>query len=256
MRQVGRNSFVGGAAACLLGFLAGVAPRPAAAWVSPVPDIVLYCTPAMQMPLATLAERFTDRSHVAVHLFVSPPAGLIGLLKHRARDDVVVADMATLRSMAATGLIMPPTLVALGRDPFVLVASSSAPQASVAQADALVAAHILVVTDATDAASFPGRAVLQSAAPPLAPKDVLGVADTPTVIATVRDDDRLVGLVNATEAAAPGLRIAAALDAPPAGIGAALVTLGQSGKAAALLAFIASPDGQAVLRAAGLAPAA
>jgi hypothetical protein len=81
---------------------------------------------------------------------------------------------------------------------------------------------------------------------------VIGVSDTPSVIARVRGDGAVIGLVHRTEAVAPGIAEEAVLAAAPTPVSGALVTNGQSANAARLLAYIAGPDGEAVLRKAGL----
>jgi hypothetical protein len=135
-------------------------------------------------------------------------------------------------------------VAALGGDPFVLIVRDGpAPAASTAT----------VLPDPTTAASFDGRAVLQAATPQVLPARIIGVSDTPEVTAMVRND-RILGLVHATEAHAPGLHVAEAVGAPPTPISGALVANGQSANAAALLAFIGSAQGAAVLRAAGMEP--
>ncbi len=226
----------------------------AGAWDSPVPDVVLYCTPAMQAALRDVAGHYTARSGIEVHVFVAPPDGLIGLIKHRARDDVVVGDTPTLQLLLAGGFLRQGSMVALGQDPYVLVTSGETAATPAGTAAQLLVSHMTVLPDPTTAASFDGRAILHAADPSSPSTSVIGVADTTTVIATVLGDRHLLGLVNATEVGASGLMKAATLRAPPASISGALVTNGQSAKAGDLLAFIQGPEGRATLQAAGLEP--
>jgi ABC-type molybdate transport system substrate-binding protein len=222
-----------------------VLPCPALAWNSPAPDVVLYCTPALEAPLREVARRYTAASHVEVHMFVAPPDGLTGLTKHRARADVVAADTPTVAALASGGVVRGETVASLGLDPFVLIAEQGA---------APGAPGATVLPDQTTAASFDGRAVLQAAVPPLPPAKIIGVSDTPEVSAMVRTDAGLLGLVHATEAHAPGLRVAAVVPVPPTPMSVGLVSLGQSANAGALLAFIVGAEGAAVLHAAGMEP--
>ncbi len=238
-------------AVCLMLMLAGSGR--AFAWDSPAPDVVLYCSAALEAPLREVARRYRAASHVEVHLFVAPPDGLFGLIKHRARDDVVVADTATLGRLAAEKLIRPETMVALGTDPYVLITKADGASPGAA-ASALVAQHDVVLPDPTTAADFDGASVLRAATPPLSPAHVLGVDNTPEVASLVRGNGSLVGLVHRTEAQGRGVALAATLNTPPTPTAGALVTQGQSVNAAALLAFIAGPDGKAILQAAGLEP--
>jgi ABC-type molybdate transport system substrate-binding protein len=226
-------------------------PCAAAPWFSPAPDVVVYCTPALEAPLRAVAARWTALHGVAVHLFAGSPDGLTGLIQHRARADIVVADAPAVQAMAGRKLVRAGTVVALGFDPYVLVRPADAQPAAM-----LVATRPVVLTDATTAASFDGAAVLQAALPGSHPARVIGVADTPSVIATLRGDGDVLGVVQQTEARAPGIGLVATLAGPPAPMAAALVTQGQSRDAAGLLDFIAGPDGRAMLDAAGMEPRA
>ena len=224
----------------------------AAAWNAPVPDVVLYCTPAMTGALAQAAKRYTAHAHVEVHIFTAPPDGILGLLKHRARDDVVVADAATLQTLAEGRMVRPDTVVVLGQDPYVLVGKAGGAQPADATAAQLVTARRTVLPDPTTAASFDGGAVLRAALPGASPAGEIGVADTPTVIDTVRRNAGLLGLVQQTEAHGAGVAQVAVLNVPASVISGGLVTNGQSANAAALLAFLTGPEAQAALRKAGL----
>ncbi len=221
-----------------------------AGWTSPAPDVVLYCPPALADALRQVADRYMAASHVPVHIFVAPPDGLRGLIAHRARADVLVADAATVAALASQHLVRPETVIRLGQDPYVLIGKIGAfpPQ----PAPNLVSAHVTVVPDPTTAASFDGAAILRASLPAGASPREIGVSDTPTVIDMVRANGTLLGLVNRTEAHGSGIAEAASLPAPPTPISAALVTQGQSGNEAALLAFIAGPIGTTILRNAGL----
>jgi len=225
---------------------------PALAWNSPAPDIVLYCPPALDDALHQVAADFRALSGVEVHIFVAPPDGLIGLIRHRARDDVVVADAATVATLVAGHAVLADSVVRLGQDPFVLIAKAGGPVPQGASVKQLVASYPTVLPDPTTAASFDGAAVLQQGMQGGAASRLIGVSDTPTVIARVRDDGGVIGLVNRTEASGPGIAQAAVLPSAPTQISGALVTNGQSANAARFLAYIAGAAGEATLRKAGL----
>jgi ABC-type molybdate transport system substrate-binding protein len=238
-----RSSF---AVACLL-----AATGRAIAWESPAPEVVLYCTPALATPLRAIAQKFRSRNDVEVHIFIGSPNGQVGLIRHRARADVVIADTPTIASLGAGGLVRPETIVALGGNPYILVSQTDAAIPTGQTPAQLVAQHAVVLPDATTASTIDGAQVLRAALQTNAPH-VLGVADTPTVIALVEGDRTLLGLVNKTEAGAPGVHEVAQLSTPPVPNSGGLVVNGQSRNAAALLAFIAGPEGRAVLTSAGL----
>jgi ABC-type molybdate transport system substrate-binding protein len=201
-----------------------------------------------------VAAGFTAARDIEVHIFVSPPDGIVGLVRHRARADVVVADAPTLQVLAAGGQVRSGSVVALGRDPYVLIAHAAiaAPPADAVQP--FLAAHATAVSDPTTAAGFDGHAVLHEVAPDLDAARITGLPDTPDIIDAVRADPDLVGLVLQTEAVAQklGLHQVARLGVPPEPIAGGLVTLGQSANAADLLAYVAGPEGQATLHQAGL----
>ncbi len=234
------------------GFLAALlllaTPTHGFAWDSPAPDVVLYCTPAMDRPLHDVAARYTASNHVAVHLFVNSPDGQFGLILHRARADVVVADTPTIERLGAAHLLRPATSVMLGSDPFVLIGNAAASSSSHLTPEQSIATHPTVLPDATTAASFDGAAVLHASFPNLASSRIAGVADTPTVIVQVASDPALVGIVNRTEARARGVAEIGGLSAAPTIVSGALVGNGQSRNAAALLAFIAGPESRAILQ--------
>jgi ABC-type molybdate transport system substrate-binding protein len=236
---------------CLALMLASA--RPASAWVSPAPDVVLYCTPALDTALHEIAGAFRAATGVEVHIFVAPPDGLIGLIKHRARDDVVIADTPTIATLAAAHAVKPESVTPLGKNPFVLIRKQGAADAAAGLAQ-LVAAHPTVLPDPTTAASFDGAAVLRQDAEAQNPVKEIGVSDTPTVIDQVRENAGLLGLVHQTEASAPGIAKAATLHVAPTDMSGALVTNGQSGNADRFLAYVSGPAGQAMLRKAGLEP--
>jgi ABC-type molybdate transport system substrate-binding protein len=225
---------------------------PAFAWVSPAPDVVLYCTPALDVALHDIAGSFRAETGVEVHIFVAPPDGVIGLIRHRARDDVVVADAATIAMLASTHAVRPDTVVALGKDPFVLVGRQGGAWIAGTGVGQLLATYPTVLPDPTTAASFDGPSVLHQDADAQAPVAEIGVSDTPTVIARVREDAKLIGLVYQTEATETGIAKAATLRAAPTVMSGALVTNGQSGNAERFLSYIAGAPGLAVLRKAGL----
>ncbi len=235
---------------CLLALMVS-APK-ALAWNSPAPDVVLYCTPELEGALRQVVARYSAASSVEVHIFVAPPDGLIGLIRHRARDDVVFADVDTINALAKAALVDPGTVITLGRDPYVLIAKTGVDIPPGASAADLVATHVILVTDPTTAASFDGAAVLQAALPSVRPPRLVGVHNTQAVIVGVRDNAHFLGVVSATEAQAAGIARAGALSAAPPLISGARVTLGQSANAASLLDFIAGEQGKAILQSTGL----
>ena len=235
------------ALACLLS-----ATARADAWESPAPEVVLYCTPALATPLLSIARQFRAETKTEVHIFVGSPDGQVGLIRHRARADVIVADTPTIALLKTEGLVRPETIVALGDNPYVLVSGTYAqipPGQSAAQ---LVSGHVVALPDATTASAFDGAMVLHAALQTVVAPHVVGVADTPTVITLVQGDKTLLGLVNKTEVGDQGVQEVAQLSVPPVPNSGALVGNGQSRNAAALLAFIDGPEGRAVLKSAGL----
>jgi ABC-type molybdate transport system substrate-binding protein len=231
------------------GMLAALAAGPAMAWDSPTPDVVLYCTRPLAGPCRALAQGYRAQTGIEVHVFLNASAGLAGLVRHRARADVVIADAATTDDLAGHGFADPASVVALGTDPFVLVAKAALPPAA---APALLASHSVTLPDPTTAASFNGPDVLQAAAAgaPLPP--TRGVSDSPDVVADVQAGDADIGLVTLADARLAGLPVVARLNVAPLAVKAALVTLRQSRNAAALIAYAQSGAGQERLRNTGL----
>ena len=239
--------------ACLfLAVLAANAGK-ARAWDSPAPDVVLYTTPALQAPLRDLAALYTAASHVEVHILVGSPDGQVGLIRHRARADVLVAEAPAIDALDAAHLIRPGTIVKLGTDGFVLISRADGALPAGATAAQLIASHRVALPDPTTAGSFDGAGVLHASVPDSRDARLVGVADTPGVLALVHGDAGLLGLVNRTETAGAGISEVAVLPGAGVAISGALLSNGQSRNAAALLAFIAGPQGRVILGRAGLA---
>jgi ABC-type molybdate transport system substrate-binding protein len=226
--------------------------RRSLAWESPAPDVVLYCTPALEFPLREAATQYRRESNVEVHIFVQSPDGQAGLIRHRARADVLVADAETIDVLKGEHLVRPESIAGLGDDPFVLIRKSGSNGAAETTAAQLVSTHATVLPDPTTAASFDGAAVLRKSLPATNFLRLIGVANTPTVIAVVRGDGQLLGVVNRTEAGSAGVTEAASLAAAATPISGALATNGQSRNAGDFLKFIAGPKGRAILKSAGL----
>ncbi len=238
---------------CVAGAMAWmVAVTPALAWESPAPDVVVYCPPSLEPVIRPLGDQFLATKGVKIHIFLASPTGLIGLLKHRARDDVVFADAATLATMATAGLVKSDSVTLLGLDPFAVVSQGGVAVPPSATLETIADAHPIVVTDPTDAASFNGVRVLSLALSGSQPTRFMGVANTPTVLDRVRANSNFFGLVYQTEANAPGVRQVLRLDMPPTQMSGALVILGQSANAAAFLTFATGAPGAAARKAAGL----
>jgi ABC-type molybdate transport system substrate-binding protein len=223
----------------------------ARAWDSPAPDVVLYCTPALRAPLRIAAAQYRRATHVEVHILVGSPDGQAGLIRHRARADVIVAEAAVIETLRAEHLIRAESIVALGDDAFVLIASKHAALPTGATAAQLLATHVTILPAATPAASFDGAAILLTVFPAASFK-IMSVADTQTVVVLTGSDPSTLGLVNRTESDSYGVKQAAPIPAAPVALAGALVSNGQSRNAAALLAFIAGPQGRAILQSAGV----
>ena len=239
-------------AALMLPMAAGLA----GGWVSPAPDVVLYTLPELRAVGAALGRRFAARRGIAVHGFAAPPLGLMGLIRHRARDDVVMADEATLQALVTSELVLADSVTTLGRDPYVLIGPTGMASLTVAEA---LAKYQVVVTDPTSAASFDGRgllAVVAGRAPVAAP---VGVATLPELRAAVAKGGERVGLTRASAAfGARGVRVVAEIPAdlvPPVAISGGLTRNGQSDEAKAFLRF-AGGEARGVWRAAGMEAAA
>lgn len=213
---------------------------PAYAWVSPAPDVVVDCEPS----LAPTLRRLAAADHIPVHVFTGPDSRLFGLIRHRARADIVVAAATLLDRLASARLIAPSPRPVLGTDRYVLIAGAA------------TAPTHAVVTDPTEAATFDGQALLHQIAIPL-PAPPIGVPTTQAVLRAVGDTPGLVGLVQESDAhSTDAVRILPqAVPVPAPEIEAALTTNGQSRNAADFLAFIASADSRPAWRAAGLRPA-
>ncbi len=222
-------------------------------WTSPAPDVVLYVLPELRGAANRLGSGFHASEGVPVHVFAAPPLGLMGLIRHRARDDVVVADAPTVQALAAAGLVLPASVTLLGADPYVLIGPRE--MAPLGAAAALTRYRV-VVTDPTSAASFDGQALLRVIAgtTPLSAAPI-GVATIPELVTMVGRERDLIGLARTSAVfGARSVRVIATIPAsttPPVTIAGGLTKNGQSGKAAAFLRYTAG-GGLRVLKQAGL----
>jgi ABC-type molybdate transport system substrate-binding protein len=220
-----------------------------AAWTSPAPDLVVYCTPTLTHALTQTAALYRASRHIPVRIFAGPPAAIEGLIGHMARADIAVADAPTLDALAAAHLIATARLD-LGADPYVLAAAAPTQTGTLAH---LLASNTIVVSDPTSAASFDGRALLASL--DASPAHTIGAADTPQITYAVEHAPGRLGLLPLTSVrASPSLAVASALKLPPARIAAAATIHGQSPSTADFLAFLQTPSARAALTAAGLEP--
>jgi molybdate transport system substrate-binding protein len=214
-------------------------------------DVTVFCDPT----LAPAFRALDGIGGIGVSPLCAPAKLMLAQITRRTRDDVLFTLSPAMDQAVAAGLVRPESRIGGFCNRLVLAgrAGRFTPPATPAALLSLLAHASLAVTDATDAASFDGRAVL--AANNLAAGQVQGAANTGDVAFLVTAGAADLGLVYMTDVAAePRLAVVATLIAPPAmtEYAGAVNARAVSPNAGALLACLRGPDGKARLRAAGL----
>jgi hypothetical protein len=183
---------------------------------------------------------------IGVSPLSAPPALMLAQIQRHTRDDILFTLAASMDQ--AGSLIQPGSRIDGVFSNSIVLAGRAGGANRASLAGAMVA-----VTDPTPAATFDGRAVL--AANNLAPRSILGAANTGDVAFLVATKAADYGVVYATDVKADArLTVVATLTAPPAltSYAAALNAHAVSPDAGTLLTLLRGGDGADRLRAAGL----
>jgi len=207
-------------------------------------DLAVSCDTAAAPAVIRAGEAYRSRTGVRIRVFPTSPGLLLPQLEREIQNDIVLTQIDVLDQAEKEGLIQPGGRVGPWRNRLVIATArdSDGPEGSFA------------VTDLTPASGIDGHAILQRLE--AMPKTVFGVINTGTVAWLLTNGQAQQGLLHRTEVADDSrLKPLAPVpdDAWPPILYAATVTkLARRGDPAAFVAFLASPDGQAVLQQAGL----
>ncbi len=207
-------------------------------------DLAVSCDTAAASAVIRAGDAYRSRTGVRIRVFPTSPGLLLPQLEREIQNDIVLTQIGVLDQAEKEGLIQPGGRVGPWRNRLVIATArdTDGPEGSFA------------VTDPTPASGIDGHAILQRL--DAMPKTVFGVINTGAVAWLLTNGDAQQGLLHQTEVANDGrLKSVSPVpdDAWPPILYAATVTkLARRGDPAAFVAFLGSPDGQAVLAGAGL----
>jgi molybdate transport system substrate-binding protein len=210
-------------------------------------DLILNCDPALAPAMLQAAQRFSKTNGVLVNIFPTPP-GLIlpQIARHIQNDMVMTRSSAIAEAIGAATIAGDAPRGGQWRNRLVIARRAGA-------TDAVVTGRI-AVADATPGSDMDGPTILARLG--LQHGRVMGVIDTDEVAYLLLRGEVDAGLLHMTDIRAnPGLEVAAMVPdaaAPPILYSIAVTKLSRRPHPEAFIASLMSPDGAAVLRAAGL----
>jgi ABC-type molybdate transport system substrate-binding protein len=225
--------------------LASTAVTPGVSFGATTTDLAVTCDTAAAPAVRAAGAAYKARTGVRIRVFATPPNLVLPQLEREIQNDLIVTRILTIEQAEQAGLVQPGGRAGPWRNRLVTAAATqpAGPEGS------------FVVPD--PASDIDGAAILRRLG--AMPAKVLGVLDTGAVAWTLTNGGARQGLLHQTEVVADDRLHAVSPvpdDAWPPILYAATVTkLARRGDPARFVAFLGSPDGLAVLRAAGLEPA-
>jgi molybdate transport system substrate-binding protein len=223
---------------------AAVLMAPVVAVAATTTDLAVTCDTAAAPAVSAAGLAYRARSGVRIRVFPTAPGLVLPQLQREIQNDIIITQLATIDQAEQEGLVAEGRRAGPWRNRLVTAAAKppAGPEGSFA------------VPDASPGSGIDGAAILRRLGE--SPATVLGVIDTGAVAWTLTNGGARQGLLHQTEVAADRRLTAVAPvpdDAWPPILYAAVVTkLARRGDPAAFIAFLASPEGLAVLRSAGL----
>jgi molybdate transport system substrate-binding protein len=217
---------------------------PGAAFGATTTDLAVTCDAAAAPAVNAAGMAYRTKTGVRVRVFPTPPGLVLPQLEREIQNDIIVTRIAVIDQAEKAGLVTPGGRIGPWRNRLVTAAARepAGPEGS------------FVVPDPSPGSDIDGAAILQRAG--VVPVTVLGVIDTGAVAWTLTNGGARLGLLHQTEVMADeGLRAVSPVPDeawPPILYAATVTRLARRGDPAAFVAFLGSPEGQAVLRSAGL----
>ncbi|MEA2787932.1 MAG: molybdate transport system substrate-binding protein [Acetobacteraceae bacterium] len=207
-------------------------------------DLAVSCDTAAAPAVSAAGVAYRAKSGVRVRVFPTAPGLILPQIQRQIQNDIIITQVATIDQAEKAGLVAQAARAGPWRNRLMTAAAKrpAGPEGSFA------------VPDASPGSDIDGGAILRHMG--ASPAKVLGVLDTGAVAWTLTNGGARQGLLHLTEVVADErLRSVAPVpdDAWPPILYAAVVTkLSRRGDPIAFIAFLASPEGLAVLRSAGL----
>jgi molybdate transport system substrate-binding protein len=233
------------------GLLLSVPALPLAVLATPAlaetTDLILNCDPALAPAMEKAAQLFAKTNGVLVNIFPTPPGLILPQVARHIQNDMVIT-----RSSAIADAVQASTIAADAprggqwRNRLVVARRAGG-------TDSVVTGRI-AVADATPGSDMDGPAILRKLK--LGQGRIMGVIDTDEVAYLLSRGQADIGLLHMTDIRAnPGLEVVAAVPesaASPILYSIAVTKLSRRPHPEAFIASLMSPDGAAVLQAAGL----
>lgn len=207
-------------------------------------DLAVTCDSPAAPAVRRAGDAYRARAGVRIRVFPTAPGLVLPQLEREIQNDVIVTQISTIEQAEQAGLVQPGGRAGPWRNRLV-TASAQAPTGVEGS---------FAAPDPSPGSDINGVAIVArlGAAPAL----VLGVIDTGAVAWMLVNGSAQRGLLHQTEVVADE-RLRAVSPVPddvwPPILYAATVTkLARRGDPAAFVAFLGSPEGQAVMRSAGL----
>jgi ABC-type molybdate transport system substrate-binding protein len=207
-------------------------------------DLAVTCDAAAAPAVTAAGLDYRARSGVRTHVFATAPGLILPQLERDIQNDIIVTQIATIDQAEKEGLVAQGRRAGPWRNRLVTAAAKEPAGAE----------GSFAVPDPSPGSDIDGAAILRRLG--AAPAKIIGVIDTGAVAWTLTNGGARQGLLHQTEVVADA-RLRAIVPVPddawPPILYSAVVTkLTRRGDPAAFIAFLAGPEGLAVLRSAGL----
>lgn len=226
--------------------------------ISSAPDVVVYAEPTLKPLAEAVGAAYRARSGNPVRVFAAPSSMLLRQIPHTRDDVMILQGSDTIAAAIAGHAAANEPARSLGRNHLVVARrgpGGAQPLAGLEPAKAVA----LVDAPVPDALGALTHAALAGTGFPKAGATIFGVArGADAIFLLAAGEADLAALYSTDVAADPGLSVAAELPDPPQPIevAALLSNDNNSVNARDFLAFLGSPDGVRMIRAAGLTGAA
>jgi molybdate transport system substrate-binding protein len=224
--------------------LAATVLTPGATFGAGTTDLAVTCDTAAATAVNAAGTAYRAKTGVRIRVFPTSPGLVLPQLEREIQNDIIVTRTTVIDQAEKAGLVAPGGRVGPWRNRLVTAMAKQprGPEDSFA------------VPDPSPASDIDGEAILQRLG--VAPAKVFGVIDTAAVAWTLTNGGARLGLLHQTEVVADGRlhAVSPVPDAawPPILYAATVTRLARRGDPATFVAFLGSPEGQAVMRAAGL----
>lgn len=202
-------------------------------------DLSLACDTTLAPALRKVAVAFNERTSVRVFVFPTGPGLILPQLERDIQNDIVVTQIPMLERLQQAGIVTAVPAAPRWRNGVVIAGSSL---------DGTVAAP-----DSTPASDIDGPALLARLG--MQPRRLLGAVDTDEVASLLTSNEAQAGLLHMTDVRSHSLPIIRPVPPgiqPPLLYAASVTRLSSRPNPQAFVSFLATPEAEMLLTAAGL----